>query len=197
MGEDGFEPSKRNAADLQSVPFGHSGTPPYSIVSLILGYYSTDFGFVKEQYENQKKIIVESIKSISPVEYNFLKETGVKSMIAVPFRKRPTAFLIVRNPKRYINRTSVLKALAFVAVSSINEKRLMDSTRLSMTPDIITQTSHPILGVEIPLFHAEARKSLMSVGRLPIKSATRAQISCRWIGDPCPPGCPPPGTYTA
>ena len=29
VGEDGFEPSKRNAADLQSVPFGHSGTPPY------------------------------------------------------------------------------------------------------------------------------------------------------------------------
>ena len=33
VGEDGFEPSKRNAADLQSVPFGHSGTPPYSIGS--------------------------------------------------------------------------------------------------------------------------------------------------------------------
>ena len=33
VGEDGFEPSKRNAADLQSVPFGHSGTPPYSILS--------------------------------------------------------------------------------------------------------------------------------------------------------------------
>ena len=32
VGEDGFEPSKRNAADLQSVPFGHSGTPPYAIV---------------------------------------------------------------------------------------------------------------------------------------------------------------------
>ena len=33
VGEDGFEPSKRNAADLQSVPFGHSGTPPYEILS--------------------------------------------------------------------------------------------------------------------------------------------------------------------
>ena len=33
VGEDGFEPSKRYAADLQSVPFGHSGTPPYSIHS--------------------------------------------------------------------------------------------------------------------------------------------------------------------
>ncbi len=31
VGEDGFEPSKRYAADLQSVPFGHSGTPPYSV----------------------------------------------------------------------------------------------------------------------------------------------------------------------
>ena len=30
VGEDGFEPSKRYAADLQSVPFGHSGNPPYS-----------------------------------------------------------------------------------------------------------------------------------------------------------------------
>ena len=34
VGEDGFEPSKRYAADLQSVPFGHSGTPPYSLVLL-------------------------------------------------------------------------------------------------------------------------------------------------------------------
>ncbi len=27
--EDGFEPSKAKPADLQSVPFGHLGTPPY------------------------------------------------------------------------------------------------------------------------------------------------------------------------
>ena len=26
---DGFEPSKQDATDLQSAPFGHSGTPPY------------------------------------------------------------------------------------------------------------------------------------------------------------------------
>ena len=31
MGRDGFEPSKQVAADLQSVPFGHSGIPPYAI----------------------------------------------------------------------------------------------------------------------------------------------------------------------
>ena len=32
MGGDGFEPSKHYAADLQSVPFGHSGIHPYGIV---------------------------------------------------------------------------------------------------------------------------------------------------------------------
>ena len=32
MGEDGFEPSKRNATDLQSAPFGHSGTLPHKFI---------------------------------------------------------------------------------------------------------------------------------------------------------------------
>ena len=31
MEEGGFEPPKASPADLQSVPFGHSGTPPYSV----------------------------------------------------------------------------------------------------------------------------------------------------------------------
>ena len=31
MGEGGFEPPKALPADLQSVPFGHSGIPPYAI----------------------------------------------------------------------------------------------------------------------------------------------------------------------
>ena len=31
VGEGGFEPPKAVPADLQSVPFGHSGIPPYSV----------------------------------------------------------------------------------------------------------------------------------------------------------------------
>ena len=90
---------------------------------------------------------IESIKEISPMEYSFLKANGVKSMLAVPFWKRPTGFLIVRNPKRYVQRTSVLKALAFVAVSSINEKRLMDSTKLNLTPDIIKKDTDIVINL--------------------------------------------------
>ena len=29
--ESGFEPLKAQLTDLQSVPFGHSGTPPYNL----------------------------------------------------------------------------------------------------------------------------------------------------------------------
>ena len=36
--EGGFEPPKRNATDLQSAPFGHSGTPPYEVVELVDGF---------------------------------------------------------------------------------------------------------------------------------------------------------------
>ena len=31
MDGEGFEPSKASPADLQSVPFGHSGTRPYCL----------------------------------------------------------------------------------------------------------------------------------------------------------------------
>ena len=34
--EGGFEPPKRKATDLQSAPFGHSGTLPYSIYKTYL-----------------------------------------------------------------------------------------------------------------------------------------------------------------
>lgn len=90
---------------------------------------------------------VEDIKDLSPMEYAFLKSNGVTSMIAVPFWKRPTGFLIVRNPQRHLNRTSILKALAFVAVSSINEKRLLDNMRLTPTPDIIKHDTDIVINL--------------------------------------------------
>lgn len=80
---------------------------------------------------------IEEIRGNSPIEYRFLRYNGVQTMIAVPFWKRPTGFLIVRNPKRYITRSSLLQMMSFVAVSSVNEKRLMDSTKLTLTPDVI------------------------------------------------------------
>ena len=79
----------------------------------------------------------EALAADYPAEYALLKDNGVRSMIAVPFWKRPTGFLVVRNPKRYLTRSSILKMMAFVATSSINEKRLMDRTRMTLKSEFI------------------------------------------------------------
>lgn len=86
------------------------------------------------------KIVINDIeewKEKSPVEYLFLKRNHVRSLLAIPFWKRPTGFLIVRNPKRYISNSGILRMIAFAAVTAVNEKRLMDSTKLSSTSEHI------------------------------------------------------------
>lgn len=80
---------------------------------------------------------VEDLKDSSPQEYAFLKHNLVHSILAVPFWRKPSGYLIVRNPKRYTDRDSMLKMMAYVAVSSVNEKRLLDRLRRRTTPAII------------------------------------------------------------
>ena len=51
MGRDGFEPSKQVAADLQSVPFGHSGICPCDQhLSSIAHYLHSDKCFITLYY---------------------------------------------------------------------------------------------------------------------------------------------------
>ena len=55
---DGFEPSKQEATDLQSAPFGHSGTPPYRN-SDIITYL---FRFVNSFFRISLKILSAVVK---------------------------------------------------------------------------------------------------------------------------------------
>ena len=64
---------------------------------------------------------IEDLTVISPQEYAFLKSIGVKTVLAVPFWKRPTGFMIVRNPKRHLQRTTLLKMMTSLAVSAVTE----------------------------------------------------------------------------
>ena len=80
------------------------------------------------------KIVINDIEEWqekSPAEYLFLKQNHVHALLAIPFWKRPTGFLIVRNPKRYISNSGILRMIAFAAMTAVNEKRLIDSTKLA------------------------------------------------------------------
>ena len=91
--------------------------------------------------KNNLPLIVEdreSVKETSPDEYEIYQRLRIKSVVAVPVRPRPTGFLVVRNPKRYLNRSSMLQMLAFVVLAIVNEKKLLDSTKMTWSPDDIT-----------------------------------------------------------
>ena len=63
MGEDGFEPSKALPADLQSVPFGHSGIPPY--YSGFQGFHQKNISNHRNMFSHTKAL--ETPRSTAPV----------------------------------------------------------------------------------------------------------------------------------
>lgn len=72
----------------------------------------------------------EATKEAYPAEYNLYQRLGIRSVIAVSLEPRPVALLAVRNPKRYIQQTSMLRILAYVLLASYNEQKMLN--RLQM-----------------------------------------------------------------
>ena len=69
----------------------------------------------------------EATKEAYPAEYNLYQRLGIRSVIAVSLEPRPVALLAVRNPKRYIQQTSMLRILAYVLLASYNEQKISTS----------------------------------------------------------------------
>jgi hypothetical protein len=55
VGEDGFEPSKHKATDLQSAPFGHSGILPYNVVRRIDYFLSSHTPYQRRDTSSLQK----------------------------------------------------------------------------------------------------------------------------------------------
>lgn len=90
---------------------------------------------------------VERLNESEPLEYEFYKRQQCESLLAVPVKPRPTGFLVIRNPKRYIERSSMLQMLAFVILASLNEENLIKGLKLSITPDNIKHETDVIINL--------------------------------------------------
>lgn len=69
-----------------------------------------------------KNIVIPDVKAIkeeNPEEYAVYERLLVQSLIAVPFIPSPMGFLVIRNPSRYIDRSSMLSALAYALQRAI------------------------------------------------------------------------------
>jgi DNA-binding SARP family transcriptional activator len=88
---------------------------------------------------------VEAVKEISPEEYEGYKRLAARSVMAIPFWKKPTGFLVVRNMKRYKDKSSLLRMLSFVCSQMWEDKKHQDSAALIIRPSEIKSDKDVIL----------------------------------------------------
>ncbi len=108
---------------------------------LVNEFESSEFLYrwVTAMKENRAVIIPdrEEIKDTYPDEYVLYQRLRIHSVLAVPVKPRPMGFLAVRNPKRFVNRSSMLQMLAFVVLAIVNEQKLLDSVKMAWSPESI------------------------------------------------------------
>ena len=111
---------------------------------------------IVELIKKQKPISFSNVEDIAktfPKEYQVFKRLEARSIMAVPFGPKPMGILVVRNLKKYNNRTSTLNILAYVIHRAIAQKNTMDRVRMALAPDEIKTDSDVIInffgGMEI------------------------------------------------
>lgn len=87
----------------------------------------------------------EDLTDAPPQEMEMYQRLRIKKLLAVPIIPRPTGFFVVRNPQRYINRSSLLQMLGFVLLASINEHKLMQGMKMAISPDNIKRDTDVII----------------------------------------------------
>lgn len=90
--------------------------------------------------EQGKSIIIPDVgvvKESRPDEYAVYQRLQVQSVIAAPFAPNPMGFLVVRNPSRYINHSSMMNILAYVLHRAMAQQKTIDSAKLTPSPDSI------------------------------------------------------------
>lgn len=73
------------------------------------------------------------VKDSHPTEYNLYQRLSM----AVSLEPRPIALLAVRNPKRYLHQTSMLRVLAYVLLASYNEQKMLNRLQMVCIPTTI------------------------------------------------------------
>ena len=105
--------------------------------------------WVQALYDCKPVIIPDTkvYKDSNPGEYELYSRCKADSIIAVPFWKNPIGFMIVRNPKKYIEYSSFLQMLAYVVFSSVTEKKLLDRESKSFSPETIKKDTDVIVNL--------------------------------------------------
>lgn len=75
---------------------------------------------------------IEVVRDSAPEEYELYQRLHTRSVIGVPYWKRPTGFLVVRNPEKHKTDSDLLRMLAFVSLAMFQVQELQAGMELMM-----------------------------------------------------------------
>ena len=99
----------------------------------------------------RKELVViedaEAIRDIYPEEYANYQRLDVHSVIGAPYYKGSTGFLVVRNPKRYMDETLPLVMTSYIVAAETHDIRLMLATEHQFTSEDIKNKNDVIISL--------------------------------------------------
>ena len=87
------------------------------------------------------------MQSEFPEEYELYLRMKAKSLLAVPFKPSPLGFFVLRNPKRYLDRSGTLRHLTHVGMLAIKEQMFLESNKYICRPEDIKTDKEFIINV--------------------------------------------------
>jgi DNA-binding SARP family transcriptional activator len=108
---------------------------------LVFEFESFDFmpRWISSMRQGKNIVIldVNDIKDENPDEFALYDRLRVHSLIAVPFAPNPMGFLLIRNPTRYVEHSSMLSALGYVLHRAMAQQKTIESAKLAPVPESI------------------------------------------------------------
>lgn len=94
----------------------------------------------KKAVEERTNICIRNLDQVAetyPMELKHYYRLQVRSVIAVPFYRGSTGFLVVRNPKRYMDYPTFMMQMVYVISSEIREYHLLQNSHNQLLADQI------------------------------------------------------------
>lgn len=90
---------------------------------------------------------IESIKYSKPEVYAFFSKQNTKSFLSVPYSRRESGVIFLRNPKRFGNRPEFLRIIANILAQEINEQKYLDRMKTSVASVGISEDTDVIVNL--------------------------------------------------
>jgi len=128
----------------------------------------------KKAIEERKIICIRSLDQVEktyPMELAHYRRLKVRSVIAVPYYRGSTGFLVVRNPRRYMDYFAFMVQMSYVISSEIREYHLLQNSHNQLLADQIKDDFDVVInlfgGLEI----------MTKFGRIPAHEITSYKIA--------------------